>query len=255
MFHRPCFVLLALVGCAAPPAGTFTTESFAAEAVDETFTLTVFEPDGLTADSHVVYLFDGDDWSEDAARIVSDLETEGFAPPLVVGVGYGERPNQRTRDLTPPPDGEVDAFYAFLADELVPWVDAEYDTAAVPEQRTVLGHSFGGAAAVYGLLTATDTFGNAVALSPSLTRSEGVLFALEAELAEAEADVPARAYLAAGSLEAHAMAGLTQAMGETLDGRAYPSLVLDWELIRGRVHFDVFRPAAERGLRFVLEGR
>ena len=253
-------LLATLAACSPPPAGEFETIELRADAVDQIYTLTVFEPDTRTDDGPVVYLFDGDDWSHTVAGLVSALAEEGLPAPLVVGIGYGERANQRGRDLTPPgpglPDGwgQSDAFFAFLEDELVPVVDEGWPNAARPESRILLGHSFGGAAATYGLFTASDTFGNAVILSPSLTLGEGALFDLEADHAAHQSDLDARVYLGAGALEAFGLAGLTEAMGQTLAGRDYPSLALETELVPGRVHTDVFRRAAEHGLRFVLEG-
>ncbi len=243
---------LLLLACA-PPAGSFEVVELQAESADQVYTLTIFTPDRAPAAAAVVYLFDGDDWTHAVAAIVDDLD----APPL--GIGYGDLPNERARDHTPAGPGlpagfgEVEAFYAFLIDELVPWVDTTYPTAPTAADRTVLGHSFGGAAAMYGLLTASETFGNAVVISPSLTLGEGALFDLEAARAAEQQDLVARAWLGAGALEAYGLAGLTEAMGETLASRGYPSLALETALLPNRVHTDVFGPAAEDGLRFVLE--
>lgn len=254
MTRLPPWPLLGCLAACTPAAGTLSTHTLDAVAVDETFTLTVFEPDGMAEATEVVYLFDGDDWTSTLAKVVTRRARDGATPPLIVGVGYGDRPNRRERDLTPAPHGEVEAFYAFLEGELVPWVDERYPTDPVPAARTVLGHSFGGAAAMHGLLHASGTFGNSVVISPSLTLADGVLFDQEAAYAGSHDDLVADAWLGAGALEAWGLAGMTEAMGEVLDGRGYPGLRLETELVKGRVHTDVFVPAAERGLAFV-EGR
>ncbi|MCO4747032.1 MAG: alpha/beta hydrolase [Proteobacteria bacterium] len=252
--------LLSLFACSPPPAGTFETVELEAEAVDQVFTLTIFEPDAAEDGGQTLYLFDGDNWTPTVAKIVSDLADEGATPPRVVGIGYGDRPNKRARDLTPEGPGvpagwgEVDAFTSFLADELVPWTEEAYPVASNPSARVVLGHSFGGAAAMHMVLRANETFAGAVVLSPSLTLGEGALFDLEAEVAATNEDLPARVHLGAGALEAHGLAGLTEAMGATLASRDYPSLAVQTQLVPGKVHTNVFRPSAEEGLRFVLEG-
>lgn len=246
-------------GCAPAIDGQIETHTLNAENVDQLYTLYVFVPDAASEASSVVYLFDGDDWTEDTAGIVSELaRAEGVTPPLVVGIGYGDTPNARGRDYTPPgygiPDnhGEVEAFYRFLVDELVPWVDDAYDTAPSAEARVVMGHSFGGIAALWAPLFAGDTFGGSVSLSPSLAFADAAFFTYEADFAESNDDMAARLYLGAGALEAHGLAGLTEAFGAQLGSRSYPSLALQTELIPRRVHNDVFPDAAEAGLRFVL---
>src|SRR5262249_48640295 len=82
------------------------------------------------------------------------LIQRGLIPPmLVVGVPYFAN---RTHELTPRPSeetaktwptaGGADDNLRFIADELLPWVDAHYPT--VPT-RLLAGHSFGGLFAVY----------------------------------------------------------------------------------------------------------
>jgi hypothetical protein len=105
------------------------------------------------------------------------------------------------------------------------------------------------------LLAASETFGNAIILSPSLGLGEGVLFEQEADYAADHDDLPAQAYLSAGELEAHGLAGMTQEMGRILAGRGHPSMRVRTELVPRTVHADVFPIAAEDGLRFVLGER
>jgi len=248
-----------LAGCAAPIDGTITTHTLTSSRVDQTYTLTVFEPDTLTPSTTVVYLFDGDDWTEETAGIVSALARDGVADaPLIVGIGYGDTPNERARDYTPPGDdipdghGEVEAFYGFMTEELVPWVDETWETDTSAQGRALIGHSFGGIAAVWGLLYHADTFGGVIALSPSLAFAQGTLFDREAAFAEDNDDLIAAVYLGAGSQEAYGLAGLTEAFGERLASRQHPGLTLQTELIRGEFHASVFPSAAEAGLSFVL---
>ena len=261
MLRTAC--LLGLAACAGPVDGTLETHALDASGYRQTYTLTVFVPDGAKADTPVVYLFDGDDWTDDTASIVSRLARDGELrhAPYVVGIGYGDGQNQRARDYTPPGKGippghgEVEAFYGFLQDDLVPWVDDRYSTDPTPEGRVVLGHSFGGVAALWGLFFAADTFGGAVALSPSLAFGGGAFFQFEADHAADHDDLVGRTYLAAGAAEAHGLAGLTEAFGATLDDRGYPGLALKTELLPGKIHSETFQPGAEAGLGFVLGAR
>lgn len=250
---------IAIAGCA-PPRGELTIETVDAVAVDQVFTIRVYEPAGVEGLRPMLLLFDGDDWTGRTVGVVDALQDEGvIRTPIVVSVGYGDTPNARGRDLTVPgpgiPDdhGEIGPFFTFLEDELVPWVDARFDTDPTADARVLMGHSFGGLAATWGVFEARETFSNAIALSPSLVFGEGAMFGIEAAWASAHDDLPGRVYLGAGTLEDHSLADLTRTFGERLDARAYPGLDLRTALIPGLTHVDLFPAGAEAGLRHVLE--
>ena len=252
---------MALAACAAPAAGTFSTETLRSAETGRSYTLSIFEPDALGAATPVVYLLDGDDWTDETARVVSVLaEEEGLPAPLVVGIGYGEGTNHRARDYTPSgpgvasDEGQVDVFLDFLADELVPWVDEGWDTDATPSGRIMAGHSFGGVGAFWGQMTRPELLGGCIALSPSLAFGDTAAFVEERAYADAHDDLDARMYLAAGSQEAFGLAALTVEMGEVLGARGYPSLDLQTELLDGRYHAATFPDGIEAGLRHTLGG-
>jgi hypothetical protein len=138
----------------------------------------------------VMYLLDGDAHFHHATGIVEFLASTGRAPQMIV---IAVPNTERTRDLTPraradsawmtsptgerrvarfPGQGGADAFLRFLVEELAPWVDARYPTAAY---RVLVGHSFGGLFAVHAALRRPDSFNAYVAVSPSLWWDEGRL--------------------------------------------------------------------------------
>lgn len=252
-------LLLALAACSAPIDGTVQTHTVSASDYEQDYAIQVFVPDG-PGPYQVVYLFDGDNWTDRTAGIVSELARDGaVVAPLVVGIGYGEGRNRRARDYTPAaediPDGhgEVEAFYGFMETDLVPWVDENFDTRTDRTDRVVIGHSFGGTAALWWVFFNQSTFGNTVALSPSLAFGDGVFFEHEATYAETHDDLDVQLYLSAGGQEAHGLAGLTEAFGELLDERDYPSLSLQTTIEPGHIHSTLFPVGAEAGLAFVLE--
>lgn len=137
----------------------------------------------------VMVLLDGDGHFLHTAGIIDFLSGIGsMSPMIVVAV-----PNtDRTRDLTPPlssPDdamptaGGADDFLAFIADELMPHIEANYRTAPY---KVLVGHSFGGLFAVHALITRPETFDAYVAISPSLWWDEKGL------VSNAEAFFPGR---------------------------------------------------------------
>ena len=154
-------------------------------AIDSLFSQTLQEsrnfyvelPADYTLDSGknypVAYILDGE-LLLPALVTVSQFYSGGFLPDMVL-VGVSNE-THRTRDLTtsamPGPDGELnpeqggaEAFYNFLADELIPYVEAHYP---VTGYRTLIGHSYGGLFTVNTLLNHPEMFANYLAIDPSL---------------------------------------------------------------------------------------
>lgn len=141
--------------------------------------LLVSKPDGYDAGTDrypVLYLLDGETHFRYASGIVNFLAQNDRIPPmLVVGITSGDR-EQRTRDLTPPSTDEMDnrfapgnggasTFLAFMADELIPYVEKTYRTRPY---RLLVGHSFGGLFAIYALATRPKLFNAYIAADPSI---------------------------------------------------------------------------------------
>ena len=240
----------------------------------------------------VLYVLDADlffGMAVDMTRIMHRLWGE-LPPFLVVGIAYGtDEPavqgELRNRDFTPTPDpafeemarrfapdrepllpegyrmGRAGDFLRFLRDEVQPMVAGRYPVDA--GSATLFGSSLGGLFASYTLLTEPDAFSHYVLASPSLWWNSGVLFDLEARRAADAADLPASAFLSAGSreegtgnpmLDQYKLVSNTKAMAERLAGRDYPSLRVSIEIIQGETHTSVVSVALTRGLR-ALHGR
>jgi predicted alpha/beta superfamily hydrolase len=121
----------------------------------------------------VLYLLDAEAQFTHTAGIVQFLSGNGRIPEMIV---IAVTNTNRLRDLTPasadpkhrkehPEAGGADAFLTFLADELTPWVNANYRT---QPYRILAGHSLGGLFAVHTLTTRPQTFQAYLAVSPSL---------------------------------------------------------------------------------------
>jgi predicted alpha/beta superfamily hydrolase len=155
------------------------------EVVGQDYALYIALPFGYGIEGQTypaVYVLSGDDHfglTADTARL---LRAGDEAPDLiVVGIGYGpewnvhdlERNVKRyVNDLTPTSIttyaelGGAAKFLQFIGKELIPFVDANYQTD--PEDRTIVGHSLGGLFGLYTLFHAPDTFNRYIVLSPSL---------------------------------------------------------------------------------------
>jgi predicted alpha/beta superfamily hydrolase len=115
------------------------------------------------------------------------MEAEGSADEvIVVGVSYGglgfANGNLRGTDYTAPsPEvaffGGAAAYQDFLADELLPRLQADYRIDA--SKRLLLGQSLGGQFAIHAALTRPEMFSTHVAVNPALHANLDYFHALQ----------------------------------------------------------------------------
>ena len=107
---------------------------------------------------------------------------------IVVGISYGglgfANGNLRGTDYTAPsPEveffGGASAYQDFLADELLPRLQADYRID--PERRLLLGQSLGGQFAIHAALTRPDLFSAYIAVNPALHANLDYFHALQPE--------------------------------------------------------------------------
>ncbi len=139
----------------------------------------------------VLYLLDGDGSFAATAELANRFGRYwGLEPGIVVAIGYPDG-SRRTLDYTPrgksspdmptasSPTGGGDAFLAFLADEMLPAIDAAYRTDR--GRRTLMGYSLGGLFTLHTLFNRPELFRAYVAASPSIWFADkAVLTALPA---------------------------------------------------------------------------
>ncbi|WP_277227723.1 alpha/beta hydrolase-fold protein [Hymenobacter sp. YC55] len=154
------------------------------KAVQDSFSVYVQLPKGYAAHKKrrypVVLVLDANAYFDIVRSETKKLKSA--RPPILVGVGYQDAlqmDSLRQRDYlypaAPPADslplsGGGMKFLSFFQSELLPYLDHNYRTDA--NNRTLMGHSFGGYFVLYALAEAlqTDTcyFTRYVAASPSL---------------------------------------------------------------------------------------
>jgi uncharacterized protein len=128
----------------------------------------------------VLYLLDGDMHFHSVSGLLQILGTGVNGTYVVPEMIVVAIPNtNRTRDLTPTnasmspdgkpgprnPSGGLNTFLEFISAELIPRVESTYRT---EPYRILVGHSFGGIAAIHALYTRPKTFNAYVAIDPSL---------------------------------------------------------------------------------------
>lgn len=221
----------------------------------------------------VVFTLDADYAFALAHNIVEHLVDRGNLPAMIiVSIAYegasqdmATYRRQRTRDYTPTftleggygPDfqkhsGGGKNFLAFIAEELIPFVAAHYRVK--PDDRTFVGHSYGGLFGSYVLLTQSELFQRYILVSASFWYDNRVIFKLEQAYQEAHDALPAKVFFAVGNLENRIMANDMQALINVLRSRSYKGLTITGHVFEDETHNSVFPAALTRGLRVVFSG-
>lgn len=161
------------------PVETFTIQS---ETLDRGFHIYVrlpLEYEESACDWPVVYLLDGGILFPMLAPYHFMMQIDELAPAAVmVGISYGglgsANGNYRSTDYTAPAEepelfGGAAAYQSFLADELIPRIEADYRVDQ--SSSLVLGQSLGGQFTLYTALTRPDLFGFYLSMNPALHRN------------------------------------------------------------------------------------
>jgi predicted alpha/beta superfamily hydrolase len=221
----------------------------------------------------VVFTLDADYAFALAHNIVEHFVDRGNLPEMIiVSIAYEgasqEMPTyrrQRTRDYTPTftleggygPDfqkysGGGKNFLEFIAEELIPFIAAQYRVR--PNDRTFVGHSYGGLFGAYVLLTQPETFQRYILVSSSFWYDDRVIFRLEKSYGDTHGSLPAKVFFAVGGLENQPMLDDMQELIKILQSRSYKELTIASHVFEDETHNSVFPAALTRGLRAVFSG-
>jgi enterochelin esterase family protein len=143
------------------PPRPMSEHTLRSAALGQDRTFAVYVPPGYDAKGKpcgLLVAFDGDGLSEDPTTL-DNLIAAGRIPPLVA---VFVRQRDRWHELTCSP-----TFVKFLADELVPWVRANYAVSTDPKRVILRGISLGGLMASYCAFQRPDVFGNVLSQSGS----------------------------------------------------------------------------------------
>jgi enterochelin esterase family protein len=180
------------------PKGTLKEHKIKSKSLKEERTVTVYTPANYDpkGEKHgLLVLFDGGFYQDDemipGPTILDNLIAKKKIQPLVV-VFVKHELGTRIKDLMC-----SDAFAAFLVNELVPWVRAEYRVSEEPARTIVGGLSLGGLMASYCGLRHADVFGNVLSQSGSYWWYPGGLEQDDRDLPVAEPGWLTREYLTA----------------------------------------------------------
>ncbi|QBD75585.1 enterochelin esterase [Ktedonosporobacter rubrisoli] len=165
----------------------------------------IYTPPGYTKEHeayNLLLLFDGLAYTNlvPTPTILDNLINEGKLPPLVAVLPDSLDQETRSREL---PCHQP--FVDFLTQELLPWVHERYHVTSDPARSIVAGSSYGGLAAAFVGLRASERFGNVLSQSGSywwdIDAEEQLPQERLAQQFIASPRLPLRFYLEVGSKE------------------------------------------------------
>jgi len=162
-----------------------------------------------------------------------------------------------------PAFGQADAYRKFLADQVLPMIAAQY---RVDMQRKILaGHSYGALFGAHILLTEPTLFEYYILSSPSLWFDGKIMLDREAAYARTHEDMVANVFLSVGAFETvlpgssdprynrtNDLVRDMQLFHARLEGRRYPGLRVQSQVLADEDHLSGNPSAFSRGLLWVL---
>ncbi len=197
-----------------------------------------------------------------------NLEGSVIQDHILVGLSYAEGdagPVSRTRDYTPSvranarqAEGGGPAYQAYLKSEVLPFIEQRFR--ADPQQRIMLGHSYGGLLGAQIMFSEPELFSAYVLGSPSLWFDNKRMFDVEARYADAHTDLKAKVFMYVGEGEHPAptnknrydMVADNCLFEQRLRARNYPGLTLRSIVVDGEDHLTVAPIGFMRALEAVL---
>ena len=253
--------------------------------VDQTFAIHVWQPMTKKDGSEkfpVLYITDANGGIS-MAELMHFLHLGGDAPRFImVGIGYPVDHalgglNIRNRDLTPTPSAQLEAesglpvdgvpsitsgkksggakeFLSFIRDELVPFIDENYNT--IEGDRGFFGDSLGGLFGLYTLFHEPDTFSRYIIGSPSIWYDDTVSFKYAEKFLASDQLLNARIYMSVGELEEGVpdhMVSNVYKMFALLKSKPMPDLDIKMDVIPGETHTSVVGINLIKGIQAVYD--
>ncbi len=193
--------------------------------------------------------------------------------PEVIIIGISSKGNSkdfiynRARDFTPtyiptdkmpediqimtPTSGGADKFLGFIEKELIPFVESEFR--CVKNDRTLVGHSYGGLFSFYTLFANPDVFNRYVIISPAVFWDDELIQKKEKEYFAGNKSLNAVVYTVVGSAESSYMIEPWKRLTKSIQNHNYRGLCFINKIAEGETHYTIMPYLVTHGLISVFE--
>lgn len=208
----------------------------------------------------VLYLLDAETHFLYASGIVNFLAEKDRIPAmLVVGIPSGDMA-RRIHDLTPPSTDEMDnrfapgngganAFLAFIADEVIPYVEKTYCTRPY---RLLVGHSLGGLFAIYTLSTRPRLFNGYIVADPSLYWNNDAVVTQAQSLFSKTKELEIDMYVTVSG-DSEEVPEAVRSFNSLLSEKSPAGVRWNFEWMKQENHLSIPLPGILRGLQTIFE--
>lgn len=218
------------------------------------YMLDAYSSFGIMTQMNALLAFD----KELPEAIIVGISSEGGSKEFIYNRARDYTPTKISTENLPeevklmtPASGGAGKFLEFIKNELVPAIDSKYRT--VKNDRTLVGHSYGGLFCFYTLFSQPEWFNKYVILSPVVFWDNYFMTKLESKFLESHKTLNATIYTAVGSLEPESFQNDWKNFISTLRKRNYAGLNLYDEVLPGETHYTVIPFMATHGLKFVFK--
>ena len=193
----------------------------------------------------VIYMHDAQNLFDAETSYVGEWEIDEYMDKLtdngsiIIGIEHGNE--KRIDELTPYKHekyggGKGDTYLTFIKNTLKPHIDVSYRTKADAEHTTIIGSSLGGLISFYATIKYPETFGNAVAFSPSFWINPEIYDLVEAtEILESS-----KFYFLVGTEEGETMIPKLDEMLALLKSKGVNDNQIESQKIEGGQHNEKF---------------
>jgi predicted alpha/beta superfamily hydrolase len=222
---------------------------FHSQVIGEDYTIYINVPSGYDTSKTsypVLFMTDGD-WNMNmAVDCFSMLEQDYYTnTPIIVGIGYGNRRNMRTRDLEPKTGGPK--FLSFIETELMPFVKNKYCTSG---DNALFGYSYGGVFASYALFEHPGLFNTILIGAPGNSGGELPLLVSSAQkYFKRHADLKCNVFAGVGSYEPEKADNIKK-FAAYLQTKNYKSLNYKTLIVPNVAHGAGLAPVMQNAMKF-----
>mgnify|MGYP001062781890 CR=1 FL=1 len=192
--------------------------------------------------------------------IIVGISSEGGSKEFIYNRARDFTPSRIDPQLLPdevklmtPTSGGADKFLNFIKSELIPFVESKFR--CMDDDRTLVGHSYGGLFSFYTLFTQPDIFKRYVIISPAVLWDNDLVLKIENDYSQKSDSLNAVVYTTVGNKESNIMIEPWKRLIASIKNHNYKGLVLRDEISPNETHYSIIPYIVTHGLISVFENK